>query len=276
MPVLDSHTHVFPPELIAKRQVIASTDGSFRLIYGSGQARMADGPALFSYMEQEGIDRAVAACFPFEDEGLIRAANDYVLDLAKTDQRVIPFVTVDPRGGDGAVAEAERCLAQGARGVGELAYYEAGFGERQRMDLEGLATFMEQEGMVLMLHVNEQVGHDYSGKARIDFAEVVSLAQAHPGLKLILAHMGGGICFYEFMPEIRKAFSNVSYDLAAAPFLYSPELYAFAARFLTEKVLFGSDYPLLTLARYKADLESLGDLTRKKLLHDNARRLFGA
>jgi len=274
--VVDAHTHVFPPELVAERQVIASTDGGFRLIYGSGQARMADGPALLSYMENEGIDRAVAAGFPFEDEGLIRAANDYALDLAKTDHRVVPLVVVDPRGGDGAVAEAERCLAKGARGVGELAYYEAGFGERQRMGLEGLARFMEQKDMVLMLHLNEQVGHDYPGKARIDFAQVASFVQAHPKLKLILAHMGGGICFYEFMPEIRKAFSNVYYDLAAAPFLYSRELYAFAARFLTGKVLFGSDYPLLTLARYKADLEGLGDETRGKLLHDNARGLFGA
>jgi predicted TIM-barrel fold metal-dependent hydrolase len=48
------------------------------------------------------------------------------------------------------------------------------------------------------------------------------------------------------------------------------------ARFLAGKVLFGSDYPLLTLARYKADLESLDDKTRRKVLHDNGRRLFGA
>lgn len=276
MPVFDAHTHLFSPELIEERELIASTEGGFRLLYGSGRARMADASALFSYMEDEGVDRVVAACFPFEDDGLIRAANDYVLDVAKRDERVLPFVTVGLRGGRSAVAEAERCFGLGARGVGELAYYGEGFGERQRTGLDGVARFMEQNGMVLMLHVNEQVGHDYPGKARIDFAQVVSLLQAHPDLKVILAHMGGGICFYEFMPEIRKAFSNVYYDLAATPFLYSPELYAFAARFLAGKVLFGSDYPLLTLARYKAGLESLDDGTRRKLLHDNGRRLFGA
>jgi len=273
---MDAHTHIFPPDVIAKRGLIASTETGFSLLYGSGRARMADGPALLSYMENEGIDLAVAACFPFEDEGLIRAANDYVLDMAKTDARVLPFVTVDLRGGDGAVAEAERCLAKGARGVGELAYYREGFGEGQRTRLEGLARFLEQKGAPLMLHVNEQVGHDYPGKALVDFAEVASFVQSHPGLKLILAHMGGGICFYEFMPEIRKTFSNVYYDLAATPFIYSRDLYAFAARFLAEKALFGSDYPLLTLARYRADLESLDDTTRGKLLHDNARRLLGA
>ena len=276
MPALDAHTHVFPPELIEKRRLIASMEGGFSLLYASERSRMADGPALASYMENEGIDRAVALSFPFEDGGLIRAANDYVLDVAKTDKRVLPFVAVDLRGGRSAVAEAERCSGLGARGVGELAYYKEGFGERERTGLEELARFMEQKGMLLMLHVNEQVGHDYPGKARMDFAQVVSFVQAHPGLKLILAHMGGGICFYEFMPEVREAFSNVYYDVAAAPFLYSRELYAFVARFLSGKVLFGSDYPLLTLARYKADLESLDDETRRKLLHDNGRRLFGA
>jgi hypothetical protein len=48
MPVLDAHTHVFPPELIEKRRLIASTEGGFALLYGSGRSRMADGPALTS------------------------------------------------------------------------------------------------------------------------------------------------------------------------------------------------------------------------------------
>ena len=191
MPVLDAHTHVFPPELIEKRRLIASMEGGFSLLYASERSRMADGPALASYMENEGIDRAVALSFPFEDGGLIRAANDYVLDVAKTDKRVLPFVAVDLRGGRSAVAEAERCSGLGARGVGELAYYKEGFGERERTGLEELARFMEQKGMLLMLHVNEQVGHDYPGKARMDFAQVVSFVQAHPGLKLILSPYGG-------------------------------------------------------------------------------------
>ena len=274
--MLDAHTHIFPPELIEGRQRIAATDSGFSLLYGSGRARMADGPGLLSYMENEGVDRAAAMSFPFEDGGLIRLANDYVLDVAKTDKRVLPFVMIDRQDGETAVAETERCFGKGARGVGELAYYKGGFGERERMSLEGLARYLEQKGMVLMLHLNEQVGHDYPGKAPIDFAQVACFVQAHPGLKLILAHMGGGICFYEFMPEMRKAFSNVYYDLAAAPLLYSNELYAFAARFLTTKVLFGSDYPLLTLARYKSDLESLDDEARRRLLQDNGRQLFGA
>jgi predicted TIM-barrel fold metal-dependent hydrolase len=127
-----------------------------------------------------------------------------------------------------------------------------------------------------MLHLNEQVGHRYPGKAFADFGSVAGFVADHPSLRIILAHMGGGICFYEFMPEIRKAFARVYYDLAAVPFLYSNELYAFAAAFLGEKVLFGSDYPLLPFARYIPYLREVEEPARSNILYENGRRLFGA
>ena len=71
-----------------------------------------------------------------------------------------------------ALAEAERCVAQGARGVGEIAWYDRAFGERERKAIEGLARYMEQAGVTFMMHVNEQVGHPYPGKTAADFGEV--------------------------------------------------------------------------------------------------------
>ncbi len=126
-----------------------------------------------------------------------------------------------------------------------------------------------------MIHVNEQVGHAYHGKTRMDFQELVALVEAHPGLVMILSHLGGGICFYEFMPEIKKAFARVYYDLAAVPLLYSKEVYEFIAQYMPGKVLFGSDYPLLSYKRYAPDLDLLEEEDRQKLLHLNARHLFG-
>jgi hypothetical protein len=275
MNVLDSHTHMFPPELIRKRHRIAARDRGFASIYGDGRARMADSSGLVAYMEEEGISRVVATCFPFRDREVLRLANDYVLEAARNDRRIIPFIGVDRRDEEAALAEARRCFEEGARGVGEMAWYEGAFGERERKWLEGLAGYMERTGMVFMMHLNEQVGHVYPGKTKADFGEVARFVQDHPALKMILAHLGGGICFYEFMPEIKKSFSLVYYDLAAAPFLYSSGLYAFAAGFLADKVLFGSDYPLLTLGRYRPAIEVLDHGIREKFLWVNGRRLFG-
>ncbi len=276
MSVLDAHTHVFPPEVIDRRDEIATRDSHFSLLYNDRRARMADGKDLAAYMDKEGVDMAVATCFPFRDPGLIRLANDYVLECARLDTRILPLVVVDAHDEKAAVSEAERCFQKGARGVGEMAYYERGFGADERLRLEGIARFLEQNGRPLMLHLNEQVGHHYHGKTAVDFAEVVRFVETHPSLRMILAHMGGGICFYEFMPEIEKAFPFVYYDLAAAPYLYSNALYVFAAGFLSTKVLFGSDFPLLTLARYKPGLEGLNDEAKRRILFENGRRLFGA
>jgi predicted TIM-barrel fold metal-dependent hydrolase len=276
MAILDAHTHVFPPDVIEKREEIASRDSRFSLLYGNPRARMADVRGLTAYMEAEGVDKAVVTCFPFRDPGLVRLANDYILESARMDARILPLAVVDADDEKRAVSEAERCLQKGARGIGEIAHYERGFDREARRKLEGIARLCVTADKPLLLHLNEQVGHPYSGKTSVDFAEVVRFVQDHPSLRTILAHMGGGICFYEFMPEIEDAFGSVYYDLAAAPFLYSTSLYAFAARFLPAKVLFGSDFPLLTLARYRPGLEELDDAARGRILHGNGGRLFGA
>jgi uncharacterized protein len=276
MPVFDAHTHIFPPDIIDKRATIAKTDKGFSLIYGGGQAKMVDAEMLLRYLDDQGLDLATVVGFPFEDGGLIRQANDYLLEVARADKRILPLVGVDQKHEDNAISEAERCLKQGARGVGELAHYDTGFSDAERRNLDGLGAYLEGNGMILMLHLNEQIGHHYPGKMHVDFGAVARFVNDHPTLKIILAHMGGGICFYEFMPEIKKAFSSVYYDLAATPFLYSDELYAFAAQFLCSKVLFGSDYPLLSAARYKPQLDKLGDDARRRIMYENGRHLFGA
>jgi predicted TIM-barrel fold metal-dependent hydrolase len=275
MAVLDAHTHMFPPEIIRKREQIASKDRGFSIIYGISKSRMIDGEGVRRYLNDEALDNVVVLGFPFEDNGLIREANDYLLDIAEIDRRIIPLVAVSRRDEAGSLSEAERCLSRGARGVGELAYYDTGFSNKERKGLEGLGRYLGERNAILVLHLNEQLGHDYPGKMPVDFLSVARFVEDHPRLNIILAHMGGGICFYEFMPEIAKSFSRVYYDLAAAPFLYSNDLYRYSAEFLSSKVLFGSDYPLLSYARYKPFLEKVTEEARCKIIYENGRKLFG-
>jgi uncharacterized protein len=275
MSVIDAHTHVFPMELIEKRVKIAMRETGFGILYRDLRSKMVDADGLLTYMDEEGVGKAVITGFPFADNGLIRVSNDYILEMAQNNERLIPFITVKGDDEGAAQAEVERCFTLGARGVGELAYYETGFTERERGALDGVASFLEDRGAPLMLHVNEQVGHAYPGKSTVDFESVVKFAADHPRLSLILAHMGGGICFYEFMPEIKRVFTHVYYDMAATPFLYSKDLFVFAERFLLSKILFGSDYPLLSLNRYQSHLESLTAETRHLFLYENGRRLLG-
>jgi predicted TIM-barrel fold metal-dependent hydrolase len=80
--------------------------------------------------------------------------------------------------------------------------------------------------------------------------DYVWLAGQYPDLKLILAHLGGLLPFYELNRPVQKVMKNVYYDTAAVPLLYRPEVYQMVAQVVgEEKILFGSDYPLLIYPR---------------------------
>jgi predicted TIM-barrel fold metal-dependent hydrolase len=236
---------------------------------------MADAAGLASYLEGSGIGGAVACGFGFSDPVAVRDCNDYILDAGRQDGRIVPFAVLPERSGRAALREAERCLDLGARGIGEIAFYRSGLGRREAKRLSAVARLAGEAGAVVMIHVNEQVGHSYPGKARVDFGELARVIAAGEGVRFLLAHLGGGLCFYEFMPEIAGAFRNVYYDTAAAPFLYGQAVFAFLGRFLPRKTLFGSDFPLLTLERYRAGLSMAGARAREGMLWRNAARLLG-
>jgi predicted TIM-barrel fold metal-dependent hydrolase len=80
------------------------------------------------------------------------------------------------------------------------------------------------------------------------------------------------------MPEVKEAMKNVYFDTAASPFLYSPDVYNQVIQLVgADKVLFGSDYPLLPPRRLLGEIEAL-DLnqeTKDLMLSGNALRLLG-
>jgi predicted TIM-barrel fold metal-dependent hydrolase len=79
---------------------------------------------------------------------------------------------------------------------------------------------------------------------------VFVFAQAFPEATIVCAHWGGGLPFYELMPEVRSALGNVYYDTAASPLLYDASILPLLARLVPHKICFGSDFPLLRPARY--------------------------
>ncbi len=275
MEIFDAHTHVFPPEVIRDRERISKRDKRFALIYGKPSGRMADIKGLLEYMEKESIARSVVCGFSFQDTGLVRLSNDYILEAASKSTALVPFVQANIENEGEAVGELERCFARGARGVGEIGLYEQGLDSRSLGRLEGIVRYAEEKQKMLMLHTNEQVGHGYRGKTRADFVQIVRFIEKHRGADFILSHLGGGLCFFEFMPEVRESLRRTYYDTAATPFLYSADIYRFIEGFIWEKVLFGSDYPLLTAARYRAGMALMGQKEQAGVWFGNAKRIFG-
>jgi predicted TIM-barrel fold metal-dependent hydrolase len=118
---------------------------------------------------------------------------------------------------------------------------------------------MENEKIPLLLHTNETIGHSYPGKGKTPLERFYELILSFPSLPVILAHWGGGFPFYELMPEVAKAAAHVYYDTAASPFVYSKKIYAIAREIVgAEKILFGTDFPLISPRRYYKELEESG------------------
>ena len=251
MKVIDFHTHILPLEIIAKRDKYCQRDKWFGLLYANPRARLASAEELIASMDEAGVDASVAFGFAFADLGLCREGNAYVLEAARRyPGQVISFALLNPCAGQAALREARECLERGAQGIGELMPDGQGFDLADFALLDPLMELARQLQVPLMLHVNELVGHSYAGKGTQGPYQALQLATRYPENTLILAHWGGGLPFYELMPEVRKALSNVYYDTAASHYLYEDSIFRHVMAWAPNKVLLGTDYPLVTQKGY--------------------------
>ena len=257
---VDFHCHVVPPEFDRRRPELARRDRTFGALFPDGAGRLADADTLLPAMDNAGIDHAVAMGFGWAEPDVARAANDYLLRAGRAHpDRLTVFASVNPAWGEPAVTELRRCLDAGAAGVGELHADSQGFDIADADAMGPLMELLAAGDFPITVHASEPVGHQYPGKGSATPERLLRLAVTFPDNHIVMAHLGGGLPFYAAMPEVAAALSNVWYDTAALPFLYRPE--AIAAAALTaggDRILFGSDYPLLSYRRVLNHLAASG------------------
>ncbi len=278
--IIDCHTHIFPREIRDHREAFCEKDEGFSSIYRDPKSRVAGAEDLIASMDVSGVDRSVICGFPWERKDLCTLHNEYLLESAfRYPDRLIPFVSLQFSDPDWSGKELEERARGGAKGVGETAFY------RHEMTLQDIELMkpvlqrMEDLGIPFLLHVNETIGHPYPGKGMTPVERFHKLISLFPELCFWLAHWGGGLLFYELMPEIGKTMTHVYYDTAASPFLYSKKIYSIARQILgPEKVLLGTDFPLLSPQRYFKELEESGlsKEDQERILGLNASRLLGS
>jgi len=274
---IDAHVHILPPQMIKNAEAIKEREAHFKLIHAGPKVKFATAEDLLAQMDETGIDKAVVFGFPFGDIGLCRESNDYIIESCqKYKERLIGFAMASPL--DPCLEkEIARCHERGLQGVGELIPGAQHFDISDHKLMNSLTCVCRERQLPVLIHVNEQVGHIYPGKGATGPAEAYTFAVRNPDLTIIYAHWGGGLFFYELMPELKKNLTNVYYDTAASPYLYRPRVYE-AARLaeVVPKVLLGSDYPLLSPARYfkEMDQTALSEEEKKMIAGDNAARIF--
>jgi predicted TIM-barrel fold metal-dependent hydrolase len=279
MMIIDFHTHVLPPRIKQDRGPYVDRDPAFAAIYSSEKARIATAEDLIDAMERDGIAFSVIVNYSWSTHELCVETNDYILaSAARYPGLLAGFCAVASFEGEASLAEIERCARGGARGVGELRpdLLSPDFADKEAMD--PFAGALQRHGLVLMVHASEPVGHAYPGKGSATPDRLYPFIECFPELPVVCAHWGGGLPFYALMPEVRRALENVYFDTAASPFLYRPEIYPIVSGLVGgDRVLFGSDYPVMPASRLLKEIEASGldAATRQEILSGNARRLLG-
>jgi len=276
--IIDFHTHIFPPWLKERRDEYSKLDPCFSLLYSQPKARMATAEELIASMDEAGIDLSVVLNIGWVSQELCVKTNDYILDsVSRYPKRLVGFCAIQPRAGDAAIAELERCAKAGARGIGELRSDVQGFDLADKKTMKPVVDAALKHDLIFLTHSSEPVGHEYFGKGGITPDILYSFITTFPNLKLVCAHWGGGLPFYALMPEVAKSLNNVFFDTAATGFLYKPEIFEQVSRIIgSDKILFGTDYPLMHQNRVIAQVQSaeLPEKDKAKILGANAQKLL--
>lgn len=262
-----------------ERAEFCRQDSCFREFFTVPKARIACAEDLIASMDECGIDVSVLLSAGWDTNETCRLTNDYVLEsAARYPKRLVPFCVVQPADREAAVRELERCAQAGAHGIGEMRSDSQGYDLGDKDLMEPIMEVARKHRMIFLTHASEPVGHTYPGKGSITPESMYRFILNFPDQPVVFAHWGGGLPFYGLMPEVAAAMAHTYFDCAATPFLYRPQVFeSVAAMVGADKILFGSDYPLLSPKRVMDQIAcaALPADQRSLILGGNARRLLG-
>jgi len=147
----------------------------------------------------------------FPSPGDLEYGNDALLALCREfPARIRGYATVNPNYTAHALAEIGRCLAQGMIGIKLAA-------SRRATDalLDPVCQIARERAVPILHHIWQHRRRDWPGQEASDAAELAVLAQRHPGVSFILAHIAGGGDWQHSLPAVRHV-PNVFVDLSGS------------------------------------------------------------
>ena len=278
---IDVHTHAEVSSRDPQDTMVNPFEAAASKYFKDGGRRPTI-PEIAAYYRER---RVACVVFPVDMEravGVRRVSNEEVAELAHENGDVmIPFASVDPLRGK-----------MGAREVRKLVrdYHVRGFKFHPQVqdfapnDRRCYAVYeaIAETGLPSIFHTGHSgmgTGMPGGGGIRLKYGNpmyVDDVAVDFPGMPIILAHPSWpwqdealSICLHK--PEVYIDLSGWS------PKYFPPQLVQYANGQLKHKILFGSDYPLITPDRWMADFEQAGfkPEVRPLILKENAAKLLG-
>ena len=270
---IDTHVHIEPePTGNAAEQAARKYFGNTGVSYGRKE--------LAEYYRSRNI-----GCVVFSvDERLTgrpQVPNDEVAAFAAENSDIImAFASVDPMRGADAVQEARRLIAGGGIRGFKLHPPLQQFYPNDKA-VYPFYEVIAQAKLPVIFHTGHSgigTGMPGGGGVRLKYGnpmDIDDVAVDFPDMPIIMAHPSFpwqdeaiSVCLHK--PQVYIDLSGWS------PKYFPPNLIQYANTLLKKKMLFGSDYPLITPDRWMADFAAIAirDEVRPLILKENAARLF--
>jgi predicted TIM-barrel fold metal-dependent hydrolase len=239
-------------------------------------------PQMAAYYRERRMAAVIFTVDAESNAGHGRISNEEVCELAAEHADVlIPFASIDPAKGKLGVREARRLIAEfGVRGF-KFHPSLQGFHPNDR-NAYGLYEAIAEARLPALFHTGQTgvgAGVRGGGGIRLKYSnpmEVDDVAVDFPDMPIVLAHPS-----FPWQDEALAVATHkpqVYIDLSGwSPKYFPPQLVRYANSLLKDKVLFGSDFPMITPDRWLADFAQI-DIkpeVRPLILKENALALLG-
>ena len=261
MKIFDAHVHVFP-EKIAEKATKATGD-----YYGVAMYSVGNVENIKKEMKEGKITKCLIHSTATRPDQVVHI-NDYIAKLVSENKEFVGFGTMHPDFSN-IKEETERIKSLGLLGI------------KIHSDFQGFALDEEKAlpiyeaargSLPILFHVGDK-NSDLSHPKR-----VANVCRLFPDLTVIAAHLGGYSVWDEAEKYLVGKFDNLYFDASSSiDFMDDDQAIRIIENHGTDKILFGSDFPM---HRPRGTVEKLlsfdfSKRDNKKMLYKNARKLLG-
>ena len=274
---IDIHTHAWKSALQVDEKLTESQEAMGR--YFRYQPQHATVPEMADYYRKL---KMAFVCFTVDSRLMPRKiTNEEIAELAHQHADVaIPFASIDPHRGAEGVRAAKRLIADYKVKGFKFHPSTQEFFPNDRLAY-ALYEVIAEAKLPALFHTGQTgagAGMRGGGGIRLKYSNPLHLddvAADFPEMPIILAHPS--FPWQEEALSVATHKPQVYIDLSGwSPKYFPPILVRYANTLLKDKILFGSDYPVITPERWMADFEKL-DMkpeVRPLIMKHNAARLL--
>ncbi len=259
--VIDSHCHIYPEKIAAK--AVAGTDR----FYDTVAACLGTPADLLRVNEQAGVDHSIVQSVATTPKQ-VQSINEFIADtVASAPDRLTGLGTLHPNSED-LRGDVAHLISLGLKGV-KLHPDIQNFKVDDYRCLK-IYELCEEFGLPILMHTGDK-RYDNSNPNRL-----LPILRIYDKLIIIGAHFGGWSIWDE-ASRVLCDIPNLYVDCSSSmPWISDEKTVEIIRRYGTERVLFGTDYPMWSPVKELSRFMTLplSDAERRMILCENVKKVY--